>query len=171
MLGDLFRRGRVDDAQVRLDDDVGHSRVGGRSLVGEFVCHELLPGVDVENGAGRFVGVEVGDGFAGVGGLVEEDERNVVACGPLNGHVSRVDDLGWVDFSVDCGIDGRIAVFRGNDDEGIVVEALGFEFVDNRANVGVDRVDSLQKDGGKGEACGILVPAIVDLLTDVDWNE
>lgn len=108
---------------------------------------------------------EVRDCGRGVGGVVQEDQRDVVVCDPLCGDAGVVHDNRGVDFSVECWIDRRLAVLGCDDDERVVVDALGLEFFDDGADGRVDRVDGFEEEWGEREAGGVLVAA--DFLPNV----
>ena len=50
---------------------------------------------------------------------------------PLHRNTRSVRDLSRIDLAEQSGVDGGVAVLARHNDEGVVVEALGFQFTDN----------------------------------------
>ena len=123
MLRHLRLGRRVARAQRRLDDDVRDRGVGcGITEAGSdegFAVDQVL---DVER---CFLGHEVLDGGGGVGGLVEEDEADVVGRDEGGGDARGVGQQGWVYLSPLAAFDGGLSVFGRDDDEGGGEEGFG----------------------------------------------
>jgi hypothetical protein len=105
----------------------------------------------------------------GVGGGVQEDQRDVVGGDPLRGDTGIVHDYGGVDLRVELGINRRLSMFCCDDDERLIVDALCLKFADYRADGGVDAVDGLEEERREREACSVEVPA--DFLPNVHGLE
>lgn len=50
---------------------------------------------------------------------------------PLYRHTRSICDLSWIDLAEQSWVDGCVTVFACHNDERIVVETFGFQFVDN----------------------------------------
>ena len=156
MLGDLLRRRRIDDAELRAHDDIRDRGIaqgvaeaeGGQALAGDDI-------LDLEGGA---VSVQIVDGGVDGGVVLEENQGDVVGGG--EGHIDA--RCGWdevgIDFPIERGVDRCLAVLGGNYDERVIVDVLGLESCDDFAEGGIDKVDGLEERRGKVKSA-VLVPA------------
>lgn len=76
MLGNLLCTGCVNDAKVRLYNDIRHARICG--WVAEALRDQILAGDDVEDFARGLCFVQVCDSGGSVTGILEEDEGDIV---------------------------------------------------------------------------------------------
>ena len=145
---------RVARAEVGPDDDVRHRRVG------QWVAEALRDEVGARNGVvdvqERFLGVEVRNRGRRVGGVVEEDQRDVIRRDPRRGHTRVVHDQGWIGFAPQERVDGVLAVLGGDDDEGVLKVAVGPEIRDNLAQRVVDEVECFQDPRAEGGVVVVL---------------
>lgn len=88
---------------------------------------------------------------------------------PFDGYFGQVGDGRWVDFLVEGGVDGGLAVFRCDHDQGVFVYLLVLQLVDEPADRVVDEVEGFEEGGAEGIASGVEVADC--LLRDGDGLE
>ena len=164
VLGNLLRAGGVDDAVLRGDDDIWGCRVC--SWVAKTLGWELGPGDDVDDLEASAVGIKVVDGCYGIFLVLEPYESDVVRGLLDDLYLCGIHDQVGIDLSISSWVDRSIAVFRGNNDEGLMVDVFVFKFLNNLGHGGVDEVVGRKETWRKGVAEGILVAAL--LFSNVD---
>lgn len=166
VLSNLLLRVGVDDAVLRLDDNVRHTLVGTRNA--EARGGQVPARQDVVNLQRGLVGRELRCGSSRVLGAVEPDERNVVGSDLCNRLLDRRREAGGADGTEQRWVDGRIAVLASKRDESVVVDMLSLQLGDNGADSRVDRVERLKDLGGRRVARGREVTATDGFLGDVE---
>ena len=147
MLGNLGFGGRVDDAELGANDDVGNGRVGSR--VAEAQPGQAIAIDDVLDVKGRPASIQVFDGSGDRGRILQKDQSNIVGCHGRNVHTSHGGDEIGVDFLEQSGIDGSLAMLGRDDDQRLFVDPPGFKSGNDPPEGSINKVECLQEFGSE----------------------